>query len=72
MLPVGLLPHSARPYIAMMIVGFVVAVFGHMSRSRWLVTIGILIIVLAAAIFPLAVNLTNETPEQPAPTPRIY
>jgi hypothetical protein len=56
----------------MMIAGFVVAAFGHLSRSRWLVTIGILIIFLAAAVFPIAINLGNEAPEQPGPVPRPY
>ena len=36
-----ILPHSTGPYVAMMIAGFVIAVFGHMSRSKWLVTIGV-------------------------------
>jgi mannose/fructose/N-acetylgalactosamine-specific phosphotransferase system component IIC len=70
--PADLLPHSTGPYVALMIAGFVIAAFGHLSRSRWLITIGILVIFLAAAIFPLAVNLTNEAPEQPGPVPRPY
>ena len=56
----------------MMIAGFVIATFGHMTKSRWLVIIGILVIFLAAAVFPIAVNLTNEAPDQPGPVPRAY
>ena len=67
-----LLPHSTGPYVSLMILGFVIAAFGHMTRSRWLVLIGILVIFLAAAIFPVAVNLTNEAPEQPGPVPTPY
>jgi hypothetical protein len=71
--PVGdLLPHRTGPYVAMMIVGFVIAGFGHMSRSRWLVAIGILVIFLAAAVFPVALNLFTEKPEAPGPLPRPY
>jgi hypothetical protein len=55
-----------------MVAGFVIAVFGHMSRSKWLVTIGIIIIFLAAAVLPLALNLFSEKPEAPGPLPRPY
>jgi hypothetical protein len=66
------LPHSTGPYVAMMIAGFVIAIFGHMSRSRWLVAIGIIVIFLAAAVLPLALNVFTEKPEAPGPLPRPY
>jgi len=56
----------------MMVAGFAIAIIGHMSRSRWLVAIGIIVIFLAAAAFPVALNLFGEKPEPPGPLPRPY
>jgi hypothetical protein len=55
-----------------MIAGFVVGVLGHLSRSRWLIGLGILIIFLAALAFPLILNLQSDKPEPPGPLPRPY
>jgi cyanate permease len=68
----GILPHSTGPYVALMIAGFVVGVCGHLSRSKWLITIGIILIFLAALAFPLALNLQSDKPEAPGPLPRPY
>jgi hypothetical protein len=59
------LPQRIEPYIALMGVGFAVGILGHLSRARWLVLIGILLIFLATLLFPLAINLFSEQPEQP-------
>jgi len=59
-----LLPHSAGPYIALVLIGFVVAIAGHMTTSRWLIVAGIVLIFLGAFLFPLALNLTEGTPPQ--------
>jgi len=59
-----LLPHSAGPYILLVLIGFVVAIAGHLSSSRWLVAGGIVLIFLGAFLFPLALNLTEGTPPQ--------
>lgn len=59
-----LLPHSAAPYIALVAIGFVVGILGHLSASRWLVAIGVILIFLGAFLFPLALNLTESTPPQ--------
>ncbi len=59
-----LLPHSAGPYIALVLIGFVVAILGHLSSSRWLIATGIVLIFLGAFLFPLALNLTESTPPQ--------
>jgi CHASE2 domain-containing sensor protein len=67
-----ILPQSTGPYVALMIVGFVVGILGHLSRSRWLITVGIAIIFLAALAFPLALNLQSDKPEPPGPLPRPY
>ena len=59
-----LLPHSAGPYIALMLIGFTIGIFGHLSSARWLVAAGVILIFLGAFLFPLAVNLTQESPRQ--------
>ena len=68
----SLLPDRIEPYVAMMGIGFFLGVFGHLSRSRWLVVIGILLIFLATLLFPIAVNLFSDQPQQPGPTPTPY
>jgi len=59
-----LLPHSAGPYIALVLIGFATGIVGHMTSSRLLVAIGIALIFLGAFLFPLALNLTEGTPPQ--------
>lgn len=59
-----LLPHSAGPYIALMLIGFGVAIVGHLSGLRWLIVAGIVLIFFGAFLFPLALNLTESTPPQ--------
>lgn len=56
-----ILPHSFGPYVTLMFIGFVIGVLGHMTHSRWLVAAGIILIFLAAFLFPLALNLTTNT-----------
>ena len=60
----GLLPHSADPYVALVLIGFAVGILGHLSSSRWLVAAGIVLIFLGAFLFPLALNLTESTPPE--------
>jgi hypothetical protein len=59
-----LLPHSAGPYMALVGIGFAVAIAGHLSGLRRLVAVGIVLIFLGAFLFPLALNLTESTPPQ--------
>jgi hypothetical protein len=68
----SVLPDRIEPYVAMMGLGFLVGAFGHLARSRWLVVIGIALIFLATLLFPIAINLFNEPPEQSGPVPRAY
>jgi phosphoglycerol transferase MdoB-like AlkP superfamily enzyme len=68
----GILPQSTGPYAALLVFGFAVGIVGHLSRSRWLITVGIIIIFLAALAFPLALNLESNKPEPPGPLPRPY
>jgi sulfite exporter TauE/SafE len=60
----ALLPHSAGPYIALVLIGFAVGILGHLSTSRWLIVAGIVLIFLGAFLFPLALNLTESTPPE--------
>jgi hypothetical protein len=58
----ALLPQSATPYISLVLIGFAVGILGHFSRSKWLVAAGVILISLGAFLFPLAINLTQDTP----------
>lgn len=62
-LPIAaLLPHSIGPYIALMLCGFAIGILGHLSSSRALVAAGVILIALGAFLFPVALNLTTDTP----------
>jgi sulfite exporter TauE/SafE len=58
----ALLPHSAGPYVALMLIGFVIGILGHLTAARWLVAAGVILIFLGALLFPVALNLTEESP----------
>lgn len=60
----ALLPQSAAPYIALVLVGFAVGIAGHLTALRWLVAAGVVLIFLGAFLFPLVLNLTESTPPQ--------
>lgn len=62
----ALLPtHSPGPYIALMLIGFVIGVLGHLSGARWLVAVGVILIALGALLLPLAANLTTNNRPPP-------
>jgi hypothetical protein len=63
----AVLPESVGPYVSLMMAGFLIAVVGHLSRSRWLIALGIILVFLAAAGFPLALNVFSDKPEAPGP-----
>lgn len=65
----SLLPHSAGPYMTLMLIGFAVGILGHLTAARWLVAAGVILIFLGAFLFPLALNLTEEAP-RPVETTR--
>jgi hypothetical protein len=64
----SLLPQTAGPYIALMLVGFAIGILGHLTQERWLVATGVILIFLGAFLFPLAVNLTSEDRPPPVDT----
>ena len=39
-----------------------VGILGHLSTARWLVAAGVILIFLGALLFPLVLNLTEESP----------
>jgi hypothetical protein len=55
-----------------MMAGFLIGIFGHLSRSRWLIALGIILVFLAAAGFPLALNVFSDQPKPPGPLHRPY
>lgn len=59
-----LLPHSAGPYIALMLIGLAIGILGHLTAARWLIAAGIVLVFLGVFLFPLALNLTEEAPRQ--------
>ncbi len=61
----ALFPQSPTPYITLMLAGFVVGILGHLTRARWLVAAGVILIFLGALLFPLAANITTD--ERPPP-----
>jgi hypothetical protein len=50
---------SPRAYIALMGLGFVVGVAGHIVRSKTLVAAGILMIFLATVLLPLTAHVSQ-------------
>ncbi len=62
MLLAGILPQSVGPYVSLMIAGFVIGVVGHLSRSRWLIALGIILVFLAAVALPLVLNAPATSP----------
>jgi hypothetical protein len=61
----ALLPQSPTPYITLMLAGFVVGILGHLTRARWLVAAGVILIFLGALLFPFVANVTTD--ERPPP-----
>lgn len=59
-----LLPQSMTPYMALMLIGFLVGIAGHVMRLRLMIVAGIMMIFMATVLFPLAINLTQETPRE--------
>ena len=40
-----------------------------MSRARWLIVAGVILVFLGAFLFPLALNVTTETPPRVEKSP---
>jgi hypothetical protein len=50
---------SPVPFIALMAIGFVVGVAGHLYRSRRVIATGIGLVFIATLLLPLAVHATD-------------
>jgi cytosine/uracil/thiamine/allantoin permease len=64
-LPTAALPHSPGPYLAIVIAGFVVGTCGHLFKVRWLVGVGIALIVLGALLLPFAAGIPSGEKSPP-------
>ena len=49
-----------RPFVAMMVVGFAIGVFGHLARVKSLVALAIGLVFLATFLLPLAANVLKS------------
>ncbi len=56
---------SPLPFIALMALGFVIGVGGHIYRSRTAIATGIGMIFTATLLLPLALLATEESPDTP-------
>jgi hypothetical protein len=63
--PLAALPHSPGPYLALVLVGFGVGIFGHLTKIRWLVGIGIALIVVGALLLPFAAGIPSGEKSPP-------
>ena len=50
------LPTTTGPYVVVMALGFLIGIYGHLSRSRTLILIGILLVGLVSVIFAFVVG----------------
>jgi hypothetical protein len=61
------LPESIGPYIGLMVAGFILGALGHAARARWLVAVGVILILLATLLFPFALQVLSDKPAPPGP-----
>jgi hypothetical protein len=66
LLPVAALPQSPGAYIAIVLVGFAVGTCGHLFKQRWLVGVGIALIVIGALLLPFAAGIPSSEKSPPA------
>ncbi|MBS1887779.1 MAG: hypothetical protein JSU06_11395 [Actinobacteria bacterium] len=64
--PIAALPHSPGPYLALVLVGFAVGIGGHLFKVRWLVGVGIALIVVGALLLPVAAGIPSGEKSPPA------
>jgi hypothetical protein len=65
LLPSAALPQSPGAYLAILGVGFAVGVCGHLFKVRWLVGVGIALIVLGALLLPFAAGIPSDEKSPP-------
>jgi hypothetical protein len=64
--PLAALPHSLGPYLALVLVGFAVGICGHLFKVRWLVGVGIALIVVGALLLPFAAGIPSSEKSPPS------
>jgi len=65
LLPSAALPHSPGAYIAIVLVGFAIGTLGHLFKVKWLVGVGIALIVLGALLLPFAAGIPSNEKSPP-------
>jgi hypothetical protein len=65
LLPSAALPHSPGAYLALVLVGFAIGICGHLFKVRWLVAVGIALIVLGALLLPFAAGIPSNEKSPP-------
>ena len=65
LLPAAALPHSPGAYIAIVVAGFVVGTLGNLFKVRWLVGVGIALIVVGALLLPFAAGIPSSEKNPP-------
>jgi hypothetical protein len=63
--PLAALPHSLGPYITLVLVGFGIGTLGHLTKIRWLVGVGIALIVIGALLLPFAAGIPSGEKSPP-------
>jgi hypothetical protein len=66
LLPSAALPQTPGAYIAIVLVGFFVGTCGHLFKIRWLVAVGIALIVAGALLLPFAAGIPSSEKSPPA------
>lgn len=51
---------SPWPFITLMLAGFVIGIFGHITKTKALVALGIGLIFLGTFVLPLLLNLSKQ------------
>ena len=51
---------SPWPFVILMLVGFVVGIFGHIIKSKPLIATGIGLIFMGTLVLPLIINLSKQ------------
>jgi len=52
---------SPAPYVALMVIGFVIGVAGHIVRAKSFVALGIGLVFLGTFLLPLATNVIKSS-----------
>ena len=59
-LPLAVLSSNPGPYAAVIAVGFLVGIYGHLSKSRTLIVAGILLVGLVSGYFAFVVGKLGQ------------